>query len=86
MGFPVLRRHPQLAAVTLRLIGSLRLKAATPERLQKYFDDLEKVVTEYNILPENMYNMDESGYAIGEIEASRCMSELGIGWRSVILI
>ena len=27
----------------------------------------------YNIKPENMYNMDESGFAIGEKEARRCI-------------
>ena len=32
---------------------------------------MEKVVAEYNILRENKYNMDESGYAIGEIEATK---------------
>jgi len=73
-----LRRHPELAGVTLQSIESSRLKAATPERLQKYFDDLEKVVAEYNILAENKYNMDESGYAIGEIEATRCIINANI--------
>ena len=71
-------RHPELAGVTLRSIESSRLKAATLKRLQKYFDDLEKVVAEYNILPKNKYNMDESGCAIGEIEASRCIIDANI--------
>ena len=73
-----LRRHPELATVTLRSIESSRLKAATSERLQKYFDELEKVVAEYKILPENKYNMDESGFAIGEIEATKCIINANI--------
>jgi DDE superfamily endonuclease/Tc5 transposase DNA-binding domain/helix-turn-helix, Psq domain len=73
-----LRRHPELASVTLRSIESNRLKAATPERLQQYFDELEKVVAEYKILPKDKYNMDESGYAIGEIEASKCIINANI--------
>jgi DDE superfamily endonuclease/Tc5 transposase DNA-binding domain len=66
-------RHPELASVRPRSIDTARIKDTSPERLQRWFDDLEKVVTEYNIKPENMYNMDESGFAIGEKEAGRCV-------------
>ena len=38
-----------------------------------WFDDLETVISEFEIKPENMYNMDESGFAIGEKEAGRCI-------------
>jgi hypothetical protein len=34
---------------------------------------LQKVITEYNIKPENTYNMDETGFSIGEKEATRCI-------------
>jgi hypothetical protein len=34
---------------------------------------LEKVVAEFNVKPENFYNMDESEFAIGEKEAARCI-------------
>ena len=45
----------------------------SPEQLQCWFDDLKKAVVEYNIKLKNMYNMDESGFAIGEKEAGRCI-------------
>jgi len=41
-----------------------RLKDSSPKRLQRWFDDLEKVLAEFDIKPENIYNMDESGFAI----------------------
>jgi len=41
--------------------------------LQRWFDDLEKVLAEFNIKIENIYNIDESGFAIGEKEAGRCI-------------
>ena len=66
-----LQRHPELASVRPRSIDSSRIKAASPERLQRWFADLEKVLAEFNIKPENIYNMDESGFAIGEKEAGR---------------
>jgi len=68
-----LRRHSELASVRPRSIDAVRVKDTSPARLQRWFDDLEKAVAEYNIKPENMYNMDESGFAIGEKEAGRCI-------------
>ena len=62
-----------LANVRPRSIDAARIKDPSPERLQRWFDDLEKMLTEFNIKPENMYNMDESGFAIGEKEAGRCI-------------
>jgi hypothetical protein len=66
-----IQRHPELTSIRPRSIDAARIKAASPERLQRWFDDLEKVLAEFNIKPENIYNMDESGFAIGEKEAGR---------------
>jgi hypothetical protein len=54
MGPSFLRRHPALASVTPRLIDAVRVKDTSPERLQRWFEDLEKVVVDYDIKPENM--------------------------------
>jgi len=37
----------------------------------KWFDTVQEAIEEYNILKENTYNMDESGFSIGTIEASK---------------
>lgn len=68
-----LRRHPELACVVTRKIDASRIKAATPEAIAQFFEELKRVLQEYNIAIENIYNMDESGFAIGEIEASKCI-------------
>jgi hypothetical protein len=47
-----------------------RVKSASFERLSKWFKDLQSAMLEYHILPENLYNMDESGFVIGEVERS----------------
>jgi hypothetical protein len=73
-----LRRHPELASVRPRGIDAVRIKDTSPERLKKWFDDLEKVLAEYNIKPENIYNMDESGFAIGEKEPGRVVINANI--------
>ena len=33
--------------------------------------DLKKIIEKYNISLENMYNMNESGFSIEEIETSK---------------
>jgi hypothetical protein len=68
-----LRRHSELSCVITRKIDASRVKEATPEAISKFFDELKRVVEEYDITIENIYNMDESGFAIGEIEASKCI-------------
>jgi len=73
-----LRRHPELESVRPRSIDAVRVKDTSPERLKRWFDDLGKVLTEFNIKPENIYNMDESGFAIGEKEAGRCIINANI--------
>ena len=64
-------RHPQLQIVVPRLIEATRVKDTSLEALQGWFDSISAAIAEYNIQPENMYNMDESGFAIGTIEASK---------------
>jgi hypothetical protein len=65
-----LRRHPELSTVCLRSMEMRRVKDTSPEWLSKWFSDLKSVIDEFNILPENIYNMDESGFAIGTVERS----------------
>jgi predicted hydrocarbon binding protein len=73
-----LRRHSELASVRPQSIDIVRIKDTSPERLKRWFDDLEKVLAEFNIKIENIYNMDESGFAIGEKEAGRCIINANI--------
>jgi len=64
-------RHPQLQIVVPHLIEATRVKDTSLEALQGWFDSISAAIAEYNILLENMYNTDESGFSIGTIEASK---------------
>jgi DDE superfamily endonuclease len=68
-----LRRHLELSAIRARNMDASRIKDTSPEQLSKWFADLEKVTEEHDVSPENMYNMDESGFSIGEVEALKCI-------------
>ena len=64
-------RHPQLASARRKLIEAASIKDVSMEQLTKWFDDLQSIINDYDIEPGNMYNMDKSGFAIGDIEASQ---------------
>ena len=63
--------HPELASVRTRSIEAARVKDTSHEQLSQWFNDINDAILKYNIVPENMYNMDESSFAISEIEASK---------------
>jgi len=66
-----MRRHPQLQTVLPRPIEGARVKDSSYEAINTYFKRIFSVIEEYKIREENIYNMDESGFAIGTIEASK---------------
>src|SRR5437763_6910221 len=63
--------HPQLESARRKCIEAARIKDVSVERLTKWFEDLRQVIDEHGIEPYNIYNMDESGFAIGDVEASQ---------------
>ena len=48
-----------------------RMKDTSKEVLQAWFNVFQSVIEKYNIKPENIYNMNESGFSIRSINASR---------------
>jgi DDE superfamily endonuclease/Tc5 transposase DNA-binding domain len=69
-----LPRYPDLRSVTSTAIDSNRVKNASVEVLQSWFDTFEKVVQKYGIEEQNIYNMDESGFSIGTVKATRVIT------------
>jgi hypothetical protein len=65
-----LKRHPQLKFIVGRAINAACLKDVTKDVLIKWFNDVRKIFDNYNIDLKNVYNMDESGFSIGKIEAT----------------
>ena len=53
-----------------RAIEAARIRDITKEDLNRWFDEFEKTIEEKNIAIENIYNMDETGFAIGAVQRS----------------
>ena len=73
-----LQRYPELVSICPRSIEAVRVKDTSPEQLNRWFNDLEKVLAEFKIKLENIYNMDERAFAIGKKETGRCIINVNI--------
>jgi len=66
-----LSRHPELETVQGQSIDAARVTCATPKAINAWYDAYLDMVQQYEISPENHYNMDESGFSISKIRATR---------------
>jgi DDE superfamily endonuclease/Tc5 transposase DNA-binding domain len=73
-----LRRHPQLKTIIVRSIEAARLKETTREIVGNFFEIFKRTVEEEGILDENIHNMDESGNALGTIQAARAIIDSNV--------
>jgi hypothetical protein len=60
-----LQRHPEIHTKIGKKIDALRLNGTTPEILCAWFSLFEGVLTQFKIKPEHIWNMDETGIALG---------------------
>jgi hypothetical protein len=65
------KHHPQLKSIVSQAINAAHLKGVTKDVLIKWFNDVCKIFDNYNIDLKNVYNMNESGFSIGKIQATR---------------
>jgi hypothetical protein len=59
------KRHPDLKMKMTTGLEKARAKALNQFAINEFFDMLTNVMEEFNILPENIYNMDEKGIQLG---------------------
>lgn len=60
-----LARHPDLKVKATTSLEKCRAKALNKTAVDGFYDILEQVVQEYQIKPENIWNMDEKGVQLG---------------------
>ncbi|ODM16160.1 hypothetical protein SI65_08594 [Aspergillus cristatus] len=59
------QRHPQLKSRFSQRYDYQRAKQEDSKVIQKWFDTIQRTITEHGILLENIYNFDETGFAMG---------------------
>ena len=66
-----LNRHPSLKGTYSRQLESARHKEATIENITAWFTAFQTRSTERNYELHNIYNMDETGFAVGGTQSTR---------------
>ena len=63
-------RHPQLQTVLVLYMEAARIKGATPNTLNQFFNAFIAIIEKFQITMENIYNIDETGCALRKVKTS----------------
>jgi hypothetical protein len=66
-------RHPEIQGIWTRKIDGVRHKALSLEVVKTWFEAVTEVRFQYQHPLDRIYNMDESGFAVGESQSSRAL-------------
>jgi hypothetical protein len=67
------KRHPEIGGTYARQLEHARKEGATYENARRWFDAVEVMQEEYSYRPDDIWNMDESGFGIGEEQAFKVL-------------
>jgi hypothetical protein len=71
-----LQRNPRVASVIGKKIDAQRAEAATPKQVREFLERFERTRLRFNIPMDAVYNMDETGIALGVCTNSRVLASL----------
>jgi hypothetical protein len=63
--YNLVQRRPEIESKFSRKYNYERAKCEDPKIIQGHFDRVQDMISEYGILPEDIYNFDETGFAMG---------------------
>jgi hypothetical protein len=63
--YNLVKRRPELKSRFSRRYNYERAKCEDIKIIHEHFDRVQETILEYGILPEDIYNFDETGFAIG---------------------
>ena len=64
-----IRRHPEIVTRLSRQIDYQRVQCEDPDKYQAWFDLVRNTITKYGIEEADIYNFDETGFAMGVISS-----------------
>ena len=66
-------RHSEIQGVWSRQLESARHKVMSIKAAKTWFEAVEELFLQHQYPPERIFNMDESGFAVGESQTSRVL-------------
>ena len=61
--------HPELQSIISEQIEAASIHESSHSVIQKWFNDVKSMIDKYDIQPQDIYNMDKTGYSISSIKA-----------------
>ncbi|EED15788.1 pogo transposable element, putative [Talaromyces stipitatus ATCC 10500] len=61
----LIKRRPEIDSKFARKYNYERAKCKDPKIIQEHFDRVQAAISEYGILPEDIFNFDETSFAMG---------------------
>lgn len=68
-----LNRHPTIKGIYARQMENARFDGASYEVVKRWFDAVATQLQEHTYEPQNIWNMDESGFGVGESQTTRVL-------------
>ncbi len=67
------KRHPEISTTWTRQLDTARHDATTTENVAPWFAEMGTMIDRHHYKPENIYNMDETGFGIGLTQSTRVL-------------
>lgn len=69
-----IKRHSELSSQFSRPYNYERAKCENPTIIQEWFDCVQRMILQYSIDPDDIYNFDETGFAMGLIATAKVVT------------
>jgi hypothetical protein len=83
--YNLVKRRDELRTQFSRRYNHERAKCEDIKIIREWFDSLSAKITEYGFLPEDIYNFDETGFAMGLIATTRVITSRDVYGRPKLL-
>ena len=80
-----IKRHPELDIRFSRRYNYERAKCEDPKIIKEWFNLVQKIMSKHGILEDDIYNFDETGFAMGLTATAKVITRRDLhGRRSVL--
>ncbi|RJE16976.1 Pogo transposable element, partial [Aspergillus sclerotialis] len=80
-----IKRHDQLKTRFSRRYDYQRAKNEDPKTIREWFDRVQQAIIQYGVQPDDIYNFDETGFAMGLISTAKVVTRAEYYGRRSIL-
>ena len=80
-----IKRQPELTTRFSRRYDYRRAQCEDPKTIRQWFETVQQTIVQYGIYPDDIYNFDETGFAMGVISSTRVVTRAEYYGRAKLL-